>query len=104
MPKARYKVAGIKDLREILETQKYKCAITGDDLTPENTAFDHIIPMSDGGSSEKENLQAVLRVVNNSKHKMGMQEYVEMCAKVIKNMGPQYGYSLIELKSKEIAS
>ena len=100
----KYKVAGIKDLRSILEEQEYKCAITGDELTPDNTAFDHRVPLADGGSSEKENLQAVLKSVNTSKHEMSMQDYVDMCAKVIKNIGSEYGYNLIELKSKELAS
>ena len=104
MAEAKYKVAGVKDLRSILEEQEYKCAMTGDDLTPENTAFDHIIPLSEGGSSEKFNLQAVLKSVNSSKHEMGVQDYVDMCAKVIKRIGAEHGYSLIELKSKEIAS
>ena len=104
MADAKYKVAGIKDLRSILEDQEYKCAITGETLTPENTAFDHIDPLSKGGSSEKENLQAVTKQINISKSEMSMQEYVDLCAKVIKNIGSEYGYNLIELKSKEVAS
>ena len=98
MSKATYKVAGTKDLRAILEEQEYKCSITGEELTPENTAFDHIIPLSKGGNSEKNNLQAVERKVNVSKSEMGMQEYVDLCANVIRNIGSEYGYSLIELK------
>lgn len=104
MADAKYKVAGIKDLRSILEEQGYKCAITGDELTPENTAFDHRVPLSEGGSSEKENLQAVLKSVNTSKHEMSMQAYVDMCAKVIKNIGDKYGYNLIELKKNKMVS
>ena len=104
MAKTKYKVAGVKDLRSILDEQSYKCAITGDELTPENTAFDHRIPLSAGGSSEKDNLQAVLKRVNTSKGEMGMQEYVDLCAKIIKNIGSNYGYNLIELKEKDIAS
>ena len=44
--KAKYPVAGVTDLRAILEEQSYLCALTGEKLTPENTCFDHIVPLS----------------------------------------------------------
>jgi phenylalanyl-tRNA synthetase beta subunit len=40
---------GIKELREILDRQNYKCALTGRPLTPDNCAMDHIVPLSRGG-------------------------------------------------------
>jgi len=94
MPEKNGKVAGITQLREILEDQSYKCALTGDELTPETTAFDHIIPLGQGGSSEKENLHAVIKQANVSKSDMSMQEYVDICAKVIAHVGNKYGYQL----------
>ena len=90
------KVAGIVELRSILEDQDYKCALTGEELTPENTAFDHKNPLSQGGSSEKENLHAVIKQANVSKSDMSMKEYVDICAKVIKHVGEKYGHKLAE--------
>ena len=88
------KIAGVTELREILEEQDYKCALTGAELTPENTAFDHRIPLGQGGSSEKENLHAVIKQANISKSDMSMQEFMDICAKVIKHSGSEYGYFL----------
>ncbi|MCK5617741.1 HNH endonuclease [Candidatus Pacearchaeota archaeon] len=94
MAEKNNKVAGIVELRSILEDQDYKCALTGDELTPETTAFDHKMPLSQGGSSEKENLHAVIKQANVSKSDMNMQEFIDICAKVIKHSGSEYGYFL----------
>lgn len=96
MPEENGKVVGVSELREILEDQEYKCALTGDELTPENTAFDHKTPLGQGGSSEKENLHAVIKQANISKSDMSMQEFIDICAKVIKHSGEKYGYKLAE--------
>lgn len=51
-----------------LETQKYKCAITGVDLIPGfNLSLDHIIDISKGGTCGLENLQWVSKTANFSK-------------------------------------
>lgn len=51
-----------------LESQNYKCAITGVDLTPgANLSLDHIIDISKGGTCELENLQWVSKTANFSK-------------------------------------
>ncbi len=94
MPNENGKIAGVSELREILEEQEYKCALTGTELTPENTAFDHKTPLGQGGSSEKENLHAVTKQANISKSDMSMQEFIDICAKVIDHSGAEYGYCL----------
>lgn len=94
----KYKVAGIKDLREILEEQNYKCSMTGDKLEPDNCAYDHIVPLSKGGTSLKNNLQAVVQQVNISKSDMTMEEFVTICAKVIIKRGAEFGYKIEKLK------
>lgn len=80
----KYKVAGVGDLREILVEQDYKCALTGDKLTPQDTAFDHIKPISKGGSSLKKNLQATTKIANKAKGDLTMSEFKNLCLKVVK--------------------
>ncbi len=96
--KAKYPVAGVSDLRDILEGQKYKCALTGEKLTPENTCFDHIKPISKGGSSLKKNLQAVTKKANLSKSNMTMNEFMNICFKVIQQNGKKYGFEVKKSK------
>jgi 5-methylcytosine-specific restriction endonuclease McrA len=73
----------MKDLREILEQQKYRCALTGEKLTPQNATFDHIVAMANGGSCLKENLQAVTRQANMAKGTLGNKEFLDLCKKIV---------------------
>ncbi len=74
---------GTKDLKEMLERQGHKCALTGRPLTPENCAMDHIIPLSRGGTHTKDNAQLVAAEVNKAKGTMLEQEFVQLCREVI---------------------
>lgn len=76
-----------RDIMAILEAQGYRCAYTGDELTPENTSADHRVPFSRGGSHGPENISLVLGVVNAAKGGMTLQEFVEMCRKVVATFG-----------------
>ncbi len=79
----KQKIAGVHDLRKILEKQKYICALTGEPLTPENTTFDHIIPISKGGTSAASNLQAVTKIANRAKNSMTTKEFISLCESVL---------------------
>jgi 5-methylcytosine-specific restriction endonuclease McrA len=71
-----------KRLRFLLENQRYKCAMTGWDLTPETATIDHVIALSKGGKNTMDNVQIVHSLVNQAKHTMSMQQFVEMCRAV----------------------
>ncbi|MBN8216623.1 MAG: HNH endonuclease [Spirochaetes bacterium] len=96
--KKRYKIAGMGDLRSLLEEQGYRCAMTGERLTPMNTAFDHIKPLSKGGTSKKTNLQAVTRQVAAAKSDISVKEFVKLCFDVLSIRGPEYRF-----RAKQIA-
>src|SRR5690606_32420688 len=72
----------LDDLRELLRRQNYRCALTGERLTPANFALDHIVPLANGGDFTAANSQLVLKVVNRAKNTMSEREFVEMCRKV----------------------
>ena len=44
-----------------------ECRYTGRQLTIENIVYDHLIPISKGGASTKENIQIISRFANNMK-------------------------------------
>lgn len=75
-----------KDAVEILENQKYKCYLTGDDLdfdSPDLVHFDHKIPTSKGGKNNKDNLGVCTRSANLTKSDLTVDEYISFCKKVL---------------------
>ena len=70
-------------LMELLVRQEYRCALTGDELTPENCSADHIISVASGGSSGMSNVQLVTEQVNQSKGVMSQAEFVSLCRRVV---------------------
>jgi len=84
-------------LRSLLESQGYKCALTGVELTPATAACDHIVPVSRGGQNRIENVQIVTADVNRAKGSMTNDEFVAMCAMVLASKtkgtsGGRHGY------------
>ena len=68
-----------KSLREKLECQQYKCALTGIDLTPSLSSLDHINPRVLGGDNGIDNVQVVLPAINRAKGTMTQEQFVSMC-------------------------
>jgi len=72
-------------LYEIWQEQRGRCAITGTPLSPgANAVLDHILPVSRGGSSSRDNLRFVHEAVNNMKRAMTDDEF----AFVLLSSGP----------------
>lgn len=71
-----------RDLLGLLGRQQYRCALTGDELTPENTTADHKIPVSRGGSHELDNIALVTAKANAAKGTMTTEEFVALCRRV----------------------
>jgi 5-methylcytosine-specific restriction endonuclease McrA len=51
----------------LVERQRYRCALSGRELTPETTALDHILPVRRGGAHVIENSQLLHKDVNRAK-------------------------------------
>ena len=69
-------------LRALLESQKYRCALTSWPLTPETTTVDHIVPLSNGGAHDISNLQFVHFAANRAKGTMAQEEFISLCVAV----------------------
>jgi len=83
------KNGGIALLQRIWDEQCGKCAVTGMLLIPGVSAsLDHIIPLSKGGTSTKENMRWVLLEINRAKADMTHQQFVDMCLTVVKASFP----------------
>lgn len=72
-----------KKLYQVLEQQGFKCAVSGQPLTPDNACLDYAVPVSRGGAHSIENYQWVTRDINRAKGAMLDCEFLKMCRDVI---------------------
>lgn len=75
----RVNYAGVARL---LESQSYRCALTGRHLQPEDASLDHIVPVSRGGPHLLENVQVLHTAVNRAKGTMTTADFVTLCREV----------------------
>jgi 5-methylcytosine-specific restriction endonuclease McrA len=74
---------GTRDIREMLEGQGRRCALTGRELTPENCSLDHVLPLTKGGEHSPSNAQLVTMEVNKAKGMMTEEEFIQLCKDVV---------------------
>jgi len=72
-----------ENVLRLLEQQRYRCALTGRDLSPEEAALDHIIPIRCDGEHVIENTQVLHKDVNRAKGSLTNEEFVGMCREVV---------------------
>jgi hypothetical protein len=80
-------VLTLGELKSILDAQNYRCALSGEELTPENVALDHIVPVIEGGDFIASNCQLVTSAVNRAKNTMSERDFIAMCIRVSKTRG-----------------
>ena len=76
------KTASRSELRALIETQGFRCALTGVLLEPADAEIDHIMPVSLGGTHTIGNMQVLHRVVNRMKGALGNDEFIAWCRAV----------------------
>lgn len=65
-----------------------KCYLTGKDIDiyqPKTYNFDHIIPVSKGGTNTLDNLGICTKVANQSKSDLSLEEFYRLCEDVLKH-------------------
>ncbi len=77
----------VKSVLQLLEYQRYRCALTGRKLTPDEASLDHIVPVRDGGEHTIENAQILHRDVNRAKSVLSHQAFINLCREVTKHSG-----------------
>jgi 5-methylcytosine-specific restriction endonuclease McrA len=70
-------------LRSLLSQQKFKCAISGRDLSPSNASLDHKQSLAEGGKHTIGNIWIVDHQVNIAKGTMSYGDFVAMCRDVV---------------------
>ena len=78
-----------KELKELIEKQNYKCALTGDTISfDDNIELDHILPTSRKGTNELSNVRWVTKEANRLKQNLYDTELLLICQKVINHLSP----------------
>jgi len=88
-----------KDFYELLDKQKYKCPVSGRELTPENTTAEHIQPLRLGGNHCKNNIYLIDKDVAKLKRYMDEKTVIKLAADIIQTRGSELGYGLRKKKN-----
>jgi 5-methylcytosine-specific restriction endonuclease McrA len=67
---------------QMLKAQEFRCSLTGVVLTPETARLDHVVPVSQGGTDDIENLQWVHMDANAAKGTMDQDQFILLCRRV----------------------
>jgi hypothetical protein len=84
-----------KQIRQLLEDQSYRCALTGWELTPQTASLDHRVPLGKGGDHNIDNAQILDHRVNAAKGTMSNEDFIEMCVAVARRTAALQGDSLV---------
>ena len=71
-----------KKVMQLVERQRYRCALTGRELTPSTASLDHKMPLSRVGQHSMSNLWIVHREINAAKGTMTIDEFIALCREV----------------------
>ncbi len=74
-----------KQILDLVEQQKYRCALSGRELEPPTASLDHIIPLSREGAHDISNLWVLDYRVNSAKGTLLVEEFIAMCKDVVNN-------------------
>lgn len=78
-----------------LERQRYRCALSGLELTVDNATADHITPVQKGGETKIENIQWLHGDFNRMKGTMTNDEFIEACRLVVEHTLPPPPHPLL---------
>ena len=75
----------VEQIKEKLIEQKYKCALTGDNLTFDNMELDHILSPKRNGTNDLLNVRWVTKKANRLKQDLTDKELIILMQKILTN-------------------
>jgi hypothetical protein len=76
------KRANRTEIAKLVESQEYRCALSGMELDPATAQLDHKYPVTLGGDHSIGNLQVVNKEINRAKGAMTNEDFIGMCRRV----------------------
>lgn len=89
-----------RDFYQLLEKQKYRCPVSGRELTPENCMAAHKIPLRNGGEHCLENIYLVTDAVTHIKRHLADSELLELCSDIRQTLGGRRAKALSPIHRK----
>jgi hypothetical protein len=86
-----------EDFWTLIQRQGYKCALTGRELTPENTEVELRDPYLTKGRGEITNLYLVIRPLAHVARYVPERDIIDLAAEIIQTRGGGFGYGLKKL-------
>ena len=83
-----------KSFWALMKEQNYKCALTGRELTPDNTEVELREPFRERGRTEIDNHYIVVRDLAYTARHVKEEAIVQLAAEIIQYRGKEYGYSV----------
>ena len=77
-----------RELRELIQMQGYRCALSGVELQPDTASLDHVIPVSQGGGHDVGNLQVLHKDINRMKGTLSHEDFIQWCRLVVDTTTP----------------
>ena len=78
----------------LMKEQDYKCALTGRELTPDNTEVELREPFRERGRTEIDNHYIVVRDLAYTARHVAEEAIVQLAAEIIEYRGKEFGYGL----------
>jgi 5-methylcytosine-specific restriction endonuclease McrA len=76
-----------KAVYRLVQQQGFRCALSGQELTPASASIDHKTPLCRGGSHTIDNAQVVEAEINRMKGTLTHDEFVRLCVLVARWSG-----------------
>ncbi|MBX7088603.1 MAG: hypothetical protein K1X70_19370 [Leptospirales bacterium] len=83
-----------EDFWKLIESQKYRCALTGIELTPNNTELELKEPYKEKGRAEFCNHYLVTRAISFMARHIPEQEIIDLAIEIVKHRGKERGYGI----------
>ena len=83
-----------KNFWEMMKEQDYKCALTGRELTPDNTEVELREPFLERGRTEIDNHYIVVRDLAYTARHVKEKAIIQLAADIIQYRGKNYGFGL----------
>lgn len=96
----RYKFRA-EDFWNLIQGQEYRCALSGRELTPENTEVELRDPARIEGRGEMENLYLLVRPLAQMARYTSERDIIELAASIIATRGEEFGYGLKKRRAKK---
>ena len=87
-----------KNFWALMKEQDYKCALTGRELTPDNTEVELREPFRERGRTEIDNHYIVVRDLAYTARHVKEGAIVQLAAEIIQFRGKEYGFTLRRLR------